>query len=127
MLCAAGVSSNKEVVDACQGDSGGPLVVDASAGPRLVGIVSWGEDCASTYSGVYTRVSALNTYLQNAGAIPLSIPTLAPSVTVIPLLDQLKVRIPAGTDHGCSIHDHRNSCYRPKQLATIRPDYCGPK
>ena len=98
MLCAAGVSSNKEVVDACQGDSGGPLVVDASAGPRLVGIVSWGEDCASTYPGVYTRVSALDTYLQNAGAIPLSIPTLAPSVTVIPLLDQLKVRITAGQD-----------------------------
>ncbi len=98
MLCAAGVSSDKKVVDACQGDSGGPLVVDASAGPRLVGVVSWGEDCASSYPGVYSRVSALNTYLQSAGAIPLSIPTLSPSVTVIPLLNQLKVRITAGQD-----------------------------
>ncbi|XP_026496855.1 trypsin-3-like [Vanessa tameamea] len=51
MICA---SANNPPRDACQGDSGGPLVVDKS----LIGIVSWGEECAnSTYPGVYTRVS----------------------------------------------------------------------
>ncbi|XP_046963313.1 trypsin-3-like [Vanessa cardui] len=51
MICA---SANNPPRDACQGDSGGPLVVDKT----LIGIVSWGEECAnSTYPGVYTRVS----------------------------------------------------------------------
>ena len=98
MLCAAGVSSNQEIVDACQGDSGGPLIADGSAGPRLVGVVSWGEDCASTYPGVYSRVSALNIFLQKAGAMPRSIPTVAPTVEVMPLLDRIRVIITAGQD-----------------------------
>nr|CAD7458086.1 unnamed protein product [Timema tahoe] len=41
-------------IDACQGDSGGPL----AAGGKLVGIVSWGDQCAlPDRPGVYTRVS----------------------------------------------------------------------
>ncbi len=93
MICAAGVNSSKEIVDACQGDSGGPLVVTGSAGPRLVGIVSWGEDCASTYPGVYIRVSAANDFLQEAGAMPISIPTVPPTVSVMPLLGQLRITV----------------------------------
>lgn len=44
--------------DACNGDSGGPLVCYSQSEPTLIGIVSWGVECArqGTY-GVYTRVS----------------------------------------------------------------------
>jgi len=91
MMCAAGVNSSKEIVDACQGDSGGPLVATGSAGPRLIGVVSWGEDCASKYPGVYIRVSAVNDFLQEAGAMPISIPTVPPTVSVIPLLGELRI------------------------------------
>mmetsp|Transcript_4954 Transcript_4954/g.7204 ORF Transcript_4954/g.7204 Transcript_4954/m.7204 type:complete len:401 (-) Transcript_4954:93-1295(-) len=53
MLCAY-----TEGVDACQGDSGGPLVNLNTQGEEvLVGVVSWGSGCASTYPGVYARVS----------------------------------------------------------------------
>lgn len=96
MLCAAGVNSSKEIVDACQGDSGGPMVATGSAGPRLVGVVSWGEDCASKYPGVYARVSALSAFLQDAGAMPISVPTVPPTVSVIPLLGELRITIGMG-------------------------------
>jgi|694.fasta_scaffold15450_6 secreted trypsin-like serine protease len=95
MMCAAGVNSSSKIVDACQGDSGGPLVVTGSAGPRLVGVVSWGEDCASKYPGVYSRVSALNAYLQEAGAMSISIPTVPPTVSVMPLLGELRITVSA--------------------------------
>jgi secreted trypsin-like serine protease len=43
--------------DACQGDSGGPVTVGVVAAARLVGLVSWGKDCAMPYKyGVYTRL-----------------------------------------------------------------------
>lgn len=58
MLCAA--ASNK---DACQGDSGGPLVV----GSKLVGIVSWGNNCAQAYyPGVYADVAVLRNWVLQA-------------------------------------------------------------
>ena len=41
-----------------QGDSGGPLVVRQAGGSfAVVGIVSWGIDCAGGFPGVYTRVN----------------------------------------------------------------------
>jgi len=48
--------------DSCYGDSGGPLVIpggaDNGVDDLLVGIVSWGYDCADPdYPGVYSRLS----------------------------------------------------------------------
>lgn len=52
-LCATDVRE-----DACSGDSGGPLIAkgDQGAEDLLVGIVSWGWECA-VQPGVYARVS----------------------------------------------------------------------
>jgi secreted trypsin-like serine protease len=112
MLCAAGVNASKQIVDACQGDSGGPLIATGSAGPRLVGVVSWGEDCASKYPGVYSRVSALNAFLQNAGAMPISIPTIPPAVTVIPLLGELRINV-TGIQGGAAVTQYAATVIGP--------------
>lgn len=56
-MMAAGLKGGGK--DACQGDSGGPLVIyDQDKKPVQVGIVSWGEGCASPYKyGIYSKVS----------------------------------------------------------------------
>lgn len=45
-------------VDTCQGDSGGPLSTKIGTRHFLLGITSWGINCADGFPGVYTRVSA---------------------------------------------------------------------
>ncbi|CAG9560043.1 unnamed protein product [Danaus chrysippus] len=64
MLCAGADNPPR---DACQGDSGGPLVYENT----IVGIVSFGEECANiTYPGVYTRsVERLNPPITMCNAI----------------------------------------------------------
>lgn len=54
MLCARDLGK-----DACQGDSGGPLLKSGSDGRSyLVGIVSFGIDCAHpNFPGVYTKTA----------------------------------------------------------------------
>ncbi|RZF38197.1 hypothetical protein LSTR_LSTR005558 [Laodelphax striatellus] len=55
-VCAAAYEGGK---DACQGDSGGPLVVQRDDGRwKLIGVVSWGVQCALPGKpGIYTKVS----------------------------------------------------------------------
>jgi secreted trypsin-like serine protease len=51
--------------DTCQGDSGGPLVYyDKNKCPKQIGVVSWGDDCASEKAyGIYTRVSSYRDWI----------------------------------------------------------------
>lgn len=68
MFCA-GYPDGK--ADACQGDSGGPLAIENPLNEHekrwvLAGIISWGDGCAVAGKyGVYTRVSAVATWIAN--------------------------------------------------------------
>lgn len=84
MLCAAGVTSAGAIIDSCQGDSGGPLVAGTGAAARLVGVVSWGKECATNFAGVYARVAAEYDFLTSVGAAGPSAPTQPPVLTVAP-------------------------------------------
>jgi len=64
MMCASGGSQR----DACQGDSGGPLIIKGrnSTSDILVGMVSWGFDCADPrFPGVYSRIAATASWLKH--------------------------------------------------------------
>lgn len=99
MLCAAGASPAGDVIDACQGDSGGPLTVGRGDARRLVGVVSWGQQCASLLPGVYTRISADSEFLIDAGVLPKQPPLLAPIIEVaVPTADTVRVRFTAPVD-----------------------------
>ena len=58
MLCAGFEEGGK---DACVGDSGGGLVVvdedNLNKPVKLIGVVSWGVDCAKEWPGVYANIS----------------------------------------------------------------------
>lgn len=62
--------------DSCQGDSGGPLVARfGTSRPLLVGIVSWGQGCASArYPGMYSKVASfadwISSYVQPEPSTP---------------------------------------------------------
>jgi secreted trypsin-like serine protease len=91
MICAAGATSMGRVVDSCQGDSGGPLVVGQGASARLVGLVSWGDTCASTYPGVYTRMTSVTDFLQRHLALISLAPTAPPAIAATGLNERIRV------------------------------------
>ena len=91
MLCAGAADTSGRMIDACYGDSGGPLVSALGGPARLIGVVSWGDDCASKYPGVYTRVSAMYDFLLKEGAIQMDPPPAAPAVSVGTLSGALRV------------------------------------
>jgi secreted trypsin-like serine protease len=83
MLCAAGAIPPDTVIDSCQGDSGGPLIAGEGAAARMVGIVSWGEDCAGRYPGVYTRIASEYDFLTSLNAVPtVTTPKQPPGLVV---------------------------------------------
>jgi secreted trypsin-like serine protease len=61
------ICADSKVADTCQGDSGGPLL-NTKAG-ALIGITSLGIDCASGIPGVYTRISAFQSWIQSVAQI----------------------------------------------------------
>lgn len=91
MLCAGGADSAGRIVDSCQGDSGGPLISSLGGPERLIGVVSWGDQCASRYPGVYTRVAAMYDFLLKEGAIEVAPPAAAPGISVGVLSGALRV------------------------------------
>ncbi len=91
MLCAGAADTAGRVIDSCQGDSGGPLVSALGGAERLIGVVSWGDECASKYPGVYTRVSAMYDFLLNQGAIQMAAPPAAPVISIGTLSGALRV------------------------------------
>lgn len=59
MLCAGDLANGG--VDTCDGDSGGPLMADVNGETLLVGITSWGYECAvAGQPGVYAEVADFN-------------------------------------------------------------------
>jgi hypothetical protein len=100
MVCAAGATDAGDVIDSCQGDSGGPLVAGEGSAARLVGLVSWGEACASLFPGVYTRVASEYDFLLANGAVPpaATVPTQAPALTVSARSGQLVIGFTAAPD-----------------------------
>ena len=98
MLCAAGVTSAGKVIDACQGDSGSPLIGGEGAAERLVGVVSWGEDCATKHPGVYTRLAAMTDFLVSQNAIATLAPTIAPTLGVEELNNSLRITFTPAAD-----------------------------
>lgn len=68
MLCGDGTES-----DACQGDSGGPLFSLAGPTPVQIGVTSFGFACDRSTVGVYARVSAARSWIDEvvaAGRVP---------------------------------------------------------
>ncbi len=82
MICSLGRKFKRSVLHStiCAGDSGGPLVADTPAGPRLIGVASYGGIICGwdVYPTVYARVSNALTFIERySGVVPPSSPAAA--------------------------------------------------
>lgn len=59
MLCTQDPANGKPFASGCNGDSGGPLLRTTGAGPRIIGIDSWGIACGALDGDpeVFVRIS----------------------------------------------------------------------
>lgn len=96
MLCAIGVSPTGRIIDSCKGDSGGPLVAGDGDAQRLIGLVSWGLNCATRHPGVYTKLSAMTDFLTSTGALGISAP---PQLSLTPLNERVRVTFPKKSEN----------------------------
>lgn len=77
-ICAGFAQGGK---DSCQGDSGGPLTVFYNGQENQVGVVSWGDGCAlADKYGVYARVAALKSWVDNTMAGNADVPPTDPDL-----------------------------------------------
>lgn len=98
MLCALGATSSSVIIDTCQGDSGGPLTATVGNQTKVIGVVSWGEKCASWTPGVYTRISAFSSFLRGQGVLVDIAPTVAPTLTAKGGYEYIKATMKAAAD-----------------------------
>ena len=73
-VCAGGTGT-----DSCYGDSGGPLTIQTPSGPRLAGVVSWGEECGGPTPGVYAEVPTYASFIADAASGAIAPNTTGPS------------------------------------------------
>jgi secreted trypsin-like serine protease len=66
MFLAGGLNAQGEIIDSCQGDSGGPLFCKHNGQTFVLGLTSWGVDCAlPRYPGVYAKVSTAKPWINS--------------------------------------------------------------
>ena len=99
--------------DACQGDSGSPLIAFDEQEHVLVGIVSWGLECAGPIPGVYHRISRTYSWLQS------TICQNSIDDDVIP--EYLKCNTPAPTDVVPTNESTPRPTLRPTPAPTPKP------
>jgi len=73
-VCAGGTGT-----DSCYGDSGGPLVVQTNDGPKLAGVVSWGDECGGATPGVYAEAPTYAEFIATGQATAAEAPADAPA------------------------------------------------
>ncbi|XP_070563362.1 transmembrane protease serine 9-like [Ptychodera flava] len=80
MFCA---DSDNYGRDTCRGDGGGPFVRQIGTRWYLLGIISWGLDCASTKPSVFTRVDKFHDWIKEVQRSAFSCHDASPTETTV--------------------------------------------